>query len=145
MAHAIAIGLREIASASLGRTLAVLEDGVRRFHSRKEVAASSCFRRPSHHGTASGMMLRLLWSVGTVMCSSKTVAEGSIARMGLLARADEFFLDLLVNQGQPFLGPRGAILASLKFRLQLIDAALGGVQLKRKIARLPNGAVAGFV
>jgi hypothetical protein len=46
MAHAIAIGLREIASASLGRTLAVLEDGVRRFHSRKEVAASSCFRRP---------------------------------------------------------------------------------------------------
>ena len=58
--------------------------------------------------------------------------------MGLLARVEEFFLDLLVNSGQPFLGPRGATPGLLDLRLQLIDAALGGVQLKRKIARQPH-------
>jgi hypothetical protein len=65
--------------------------------------------------------------------------------MGLLARLEEFFLDLLVNSSQPFLGPRGAILGLLDLHLQLIDAALGGVQLMRKLARLLHGAIAGFV
>ena len=65
--------------------------------------------------------------------------------MSLLARTDEFFLDLLVDPVQPFLGSLGAILAFLDFRLQLTDAPLGGVQLKRKLPRKPHGAVARFV
>jgi hypothetical protein len=63
--------------------------------------------------------------------------------MELLARVDE--LDLLVNPGQPFLGPRGSTLGLLDLPLQLIDAVLGHVQLKRKLACQLIGTVAGFV
>jgi hypothetical protein len=37
--------------------------------------------------------------------------DRAVAPMGLLALVDEFFLDLLVNPGQPFLGSLGTIMA----------------------------------
>ena len=41
----------------------------------------------------------------TSSCNGRGSLEGSIARMELLAR-----VDLLVNPGQPFLGPLGTIM-----------------------------------
>jgi hypothetical protein len=58
------------------------------------------------------------------------------------ARRNEFLLDLVVNSGEPLLGPLGASLESVTLCLQVFDPILGGAQLHPKLMRHVHSAFA---
>jgi hypothetical protein len=60
-------------------------------------------------------------------------------------RRNEFFLDLVVNPLEPFLGSFGAILELITLNLQILVSILYGAQLHRKLVRHAHSAFALFV